>query len=472
MKLNITREELHIRGGVLDEMAENAFDAAAILDEHCRVLFTSTKLAKFWNMTHLKPLDLPPVPDSSLLLFKKVIEEGKGNYNLPIVVNGYNCLSMQIPLLDGDEVIGILATLKHLDYTQLKEFLINHEHAGDKEFEAVYDTIAKAHTNFTFDDFIGNNPRIKTMLNFCKQASKTHYPILFVGETGTGKELLSHAIHSATRKSSTAPFIRINCTAIPKELLESELFGHEKGAFTGAYNRKIGKFERAAGGTILLDEIGDMDLSLQGKLLRVLESKEFERVGGNRLLPLKARIIAATNKDLHDAYSNGTFRKDLYFRLNTFEVRIPPLRERPEDIPLLVEHILNQENFHITFTPEAMELLCQYDWPGNIRQLKNLLIRLSVIFDSNTITWDVLKEFAPDYYKAQLLNPASSLSDEHQTSTASLPVAGIPQAQIIDALDRNNHNISAVARILNVSRPTLYKYIRKYGIKVLKNQQN
>jgi len=213
--------------------------------------------------------------------------------------------------------------------------------------------------------------------------------ILITGENGTGKELVARTIHQLSQRSEE-PLIDVNCAAIPKELIESELFGHEKGAFSGAVTKSIGKFEFAGGGTVFLDEIGDMSLQTQAKILRVLQELKFQRVGGTRTLEMKARLIVASNKDLENEIEKGNFREDLYFRLNVIPIEVPPLRDRYEDIPILVETFMAKfvgqyQREPKTLTPEAMELLTSYSWPGNIRELKNLLERLAIMVQTNII---------------------------------------------------------------------------------------
>lgn len=240
--------------------------------------------------------------------------------------------------------------------------------------------------------FIGKHPDILRINHMIQQVSKTQAPVLLQGESGTGKEIIAKEIHS--RSQRIGPFIAINCGAIPSELLESELFGHEKGAFTGAMIKRIGKFERAKAGTLFLDEIGDMPIDMQVKLLRVLQEKVFERVGGSKLINTDIRIIAATNSDLQQKIKSNIFREDLYYRLNVFPIHIIPLRERPEDISLLIADYLSQmckkEKHSIHFSQEASSCLLDYNWPGNVRELYNLLEQLLILYPNNTIKLDNL----------------------------------------------------------------------------------
>lgn len=231
----------------------------------------------------------------------------------------------------------------------------------------------------SFDEIVGESTALKQVLNQARTVASTGAAVLILGETGTGKELIARAIHRMSSRSR-ASFIKLNCAAIPTELLESELFGYEKGAFTGSVNRKVGRMEAADGGTLFLDELGELPLEVQPKLLRVLEDQEFERLGGILTIRVNTRLIAATNQDLAEKAADGQFRRDLYYRLNVFPIRMPALRERKEDIPLLVHHLAQKfarrMGKQIEIIPtETMEALVNWDWPGNVRELENLIER-------------------------------------------------------------------------------------------------
>jgi formate hydrogenlyase transcriptional activator len=240
-----------------------------------------------------------------------------------------------------------------------------------------------------FEQIIGNSPALEAVLEQVERVAPTGSTVLIQGETGTGKELIAHAIHNLSSRCGR-PFVRLNCAAIPLDLLESELFGHEKGAFTGAIAQKIGRFELADKGTLFLDEIGDIPAALQPKLLRVLQEQEFERLGSTRTHQMDVRLVAATNRDLMEMVSRGEYRSDLYYRLNVFPIQLPPLRERPEDIPALVTHFvekfgrrMSREIEHIP--PETMSALTSYPWPGNIRELQNLIERAVILSNDGVL---------------------------------------------------------------------------------------
>jgi len=239
-----------------------------------------------------------------------------------------------------------------------------------------------------FEWIIGNSPALESVLEQVEQVAPTDSTVLIEGETGTGKELIARAIHNASQRSGRA-YIKLNCAAIPLDLLESELFGHEKGAFTGAMQRRLGRFEMADGGTIFLDEVGELSQETQVALLRVLQEREFERVGGGQPIRVDVRVIAATNRDLETAVANGTFRQDLFYRLNVFPIEVPPLRERKDDIRMLVEYFVQRyatrAGKHIaSIDKKTLDLLQCYDWPGNIRELQNVIER-SVILSSGEV---------------------------------------------------------------------------------------
>jgi DNA-binding NtrC family response regulator len=289
--------------------------------------------------------------------------------------------------------------------------------------------------------------------------------VLIEGESGTGKELIARAIHF-NGKRKAAPFVVVNCASIPRELLESELFGHEKGAFTGAHVRKIGKFELAKGGTIFLDEIGEMEMALQAKILRVIQQKEFERVGGNEVIKTDVRIISATNRDLKAAVESKQFREDLYYRLSSFPINILPLRERKGDIVILINHFINYFNSKLGknvkgVSKPALKILYDYDWPGNVRELENTLERCMILSDSDHIDIDTL----PASIASQFQNPnQGSNSVMFGDESPVLPFEKLKEEAIRHALKVTDGNIVEAARRLKIGRATLYRLMDKYKI--------
>jgi len=305
---------------------------------------------------------------------------------------------------------------------------------------------------------IGESAKIKQLKEQITMAAQSNSRVMILGESGSGKELVAQLLHETSSRSG-GPFVEVNCAAIPQELIESELFGHERGSFTGAFERKKGKFELADNGTLFLDEIGDMSLQTQAKVLRVLETQEFQRVGGSKNIKVDVRIISATNKDLAEEVKKGNFREDLYFRLNVIPIKVPSLRERLEDIPELVDNFLDifaaeygQQKKEIT--EDALRMLQKHSWPGNIRELKNVLERLVIMTPSKTIT------------VADMFMPESPGSDYFSFSTLRDARDAFEKDYIIKKLDENAWNISKTAEVLDMERSNLHRKIKAYDIKV------
>jgi len=309
----------------------------------------------------------------------------------------------------------------------------------------------------------GNSPPIKALKKQIAIAAPTNAWIMITGENGTGKELVARTIHQMSHRADK-PLIDVNCAAIPDELIESELFGHEKGAFTGATSKKRGKFEVANSGTIFLDEIGDMSLKTQAKILRILQEQKFERVGGTRTLTVDVRVIAASNKDLEKEIQKGTFRDDLFYRINVIPIDVPRLRDRTEDIPLLVETFLkgcHEEgccNLK-TITAEALEHLKAYPWPGNVRELKNLVERLGIMTESDVIG----EEHIPASYSRQ--GPVAPGRVSLEADSLKEAKKEFEKAYILRKLSENRHNISQTADAIGIERSHLHKKIKSFGLK-------
>ncbi len=311
-------------------------------------------------------------------------------------------------------------------------------------------------------EIIGESIIIKNILELIDKVANTDARILISGENGTGKELVARAIHKKSLRKDK-PFIEVNCAAIPNELIESELFGHEKGSFTGAVQQRIGKFELANNGTIFLDEIGDMSQQAQAKVLRAIEEGKIERVGGTKNIDVDVRIISATNKDLKEEIDKGNFREDLYHRINVIPIFIPPLRERTEDIPLLVDYFLEQlsRKYNKTkpvFTEDAINLLKSLPWRGNIRELKNIIERILIIINKKEIHRREIEMIIPSEKVTidGLINESNSFQEFKDK---------VEKAFILKQLEINNWNISKTAEILEIQRSHLYNKMKKYGIK-------
>jgi two-component system nitrogen regulation response regulator NtrX len=318
-------------------------------------------------------------------------------------------------------------------------------------------------------EMVGTSPAIQNLKEQITIAAPTSGWVLITGENGTGKELVARAIHHYSKRSDK-PFVEVNCAAIPEELIESELFGHEKGAFTGATTQRKGKFDQANEGTLFLDEIGDMSLKTQAKILRILQERKFERVGGNRTIEVDVRVIAATNKDLEKQIREGHFRQDLYYRLNVLPFHVPPLRERREDIPLLAKHFLaffcsKESRETKSLEQDALEALAAYNWPGNVRELKNIVERLVIMTPHRSIS---LADLPPGIQQAEPRN--------HE-GKAYIPDSGVSLKQaredfekefILQKLQENDGNISRTAEAIDMERSNLHRKIKSYGIELKK----
>lgn len=326
-------------------------------------------------------------------------------------------------------------------------------------FDQVTDLLSKVEAENLFPEIIGSSPAMRSVLSQAAKAAPTRATVLLLGESGTGKELLASALHTRSDRSN-APFIPINCMAIPQDLLESELFGHEKGAFTGAHQARKGKFEEADQGTLFLDEIGDMPQEVQGKILRVLQERSFHRVGGNKTIHTDVRIIAATNKDLERLVQEGSFREDLYYRLNVFAITLPPLRQRKEDIPLLIEYFANQESSFTQVSTQAMHLLMSWPWPGNIRELQNTIQRAAILApDGQILAQHLPQEMNLGLNESQQEEAGEGVSLDER-------LAALEKSFIVQALEQAGGVQAKAAEVLGIKPRSLWHRVKKYEIDV------
>jgi len=344
-----------------------------------------------------------------------------------------------------DEIVGKVETI-----SQLKTLIKENRYLKDKLYK-----------KFNFENIIGKNKKMQELFELIRDIAKTNSTVLIRGESGTGKELIANAIHFNSDRIER-PFVKVNCAVLAENLLESELFGHVKGAFTGAIKDKIGRFELAHGGTIFLDEIGDISPNMQLKLLRVLQEGEFERVGGNETKKVDVRILAATNRNLEEAMKSGNFRQDLYWRLNVIPLDVPPLRERKDDVPLLVAYFL--EKFSADFKKkieavddDAMHYLQTYDWPGNIRELENLMERAIVLNKTGILT---VKDFPISVSRAETDEEINIQVNNDLTEV----VDNFEKKIILKALRENNFNKLRTAEKLGIHRSTFMSKLKKYEI--------
>jgi Nif-specific regulatory protein len=385
-----------------------------------------------------------------------------------------------VPINVDGEILGTLSIAKTYDERVIKEELfrilsvigamiaqaVRARQDRMEEIERLRNENSQLHNElknrFLNDNIVGNSSKIREVFNQIQQVSKTQATVLIRGESGVGKELITDAIHYESDRKNKS-LIKVNCSALPESLIESELFGHEKGAFTGADSQKKGRFELAEGGSIFLDEIGELPMQIQVKLLRVLQEREYERLGGTKTIKCNVRVITATNRNLEEAIKEGAFREDLYYRLNVFPVYIPALRERLNDIPLLVDHFINKANKKngtniIRISSSAIEMLMIYNWPGNIRELENCIERAAILSNDRVIRPQNLPP---------TLQTAESSNTSHKGTLQSI-IEKVEKQLIIDALTTNKGNVLKSAQDLCISNRKLGLRIEKYNLDVAK----
>lgn len=375
-------------------------------------------------------------------------------------IKGNKMIATRIPIFVNGKVVGAVGKVLFRDIDELNA-LYKKISKIEKELNLYKDEFKKVNiAKYSLDNIISKSKSMDYLKSLTKRAAKTNSNILILGESGTGKELFAHAIHNLSERAN-GPFIKVNCGAIPYELLESELFGYEEGSFTGAAKGgKIGKFKAADGGTIFLDEIGDLPMNMQVKLLRVLQDKEIEKIGSTESEEVDVRVIAATNRDLEKMVSEGMFRLDLYYRLNVLTIKIPPLKDRKDDIPILSRHLVQKiskrENILVNdVSDKALEYLKRYDWPGNVRELENILERAINFLDEDTI-------IKPEHLPPRI----TGIKKEKNMRSLKQTLEEIERQTIIESLIFSNGNKTKAANILDISRTSLYEKIAKYNINI------
>ncbi len=390
-----------------------------------------------------------------------ILQTGEKEFGDIQQIGNNKMIAMRMPLIKDGEIYGAIGKVILKDISEL-DFLNKKLNVLEKEVEYYKSELGKERSaKYSFENIAGISSKINDVKRMAQRATKTNSNVLITGESGTGKELFAHAIHSDSERC-LGPFVKINCAAIPSELLESEFFGYEEGAFTGARKGgKKGKFLLADKGTIFLDEIGDMPLKMQSKLLRVIQEKEIESVGGNKILVLDVRVIAATNRDIEKMVDEGTFREDLYYRLNVVRLRLPSLRERKEDIEIIAKMLMrkveNRLGVHVEgISPEALKYLVAYDWPGNARELENIIERSLNMLESDLL-------IRPEHLPKNLIASNAktyACPDGHLKEILSDIERNIIKATLIE----HEGNKNKVARILGISRTCLYAKIERYHL--------
>lgn len=460
----------------LSTVLESAYEGIVLVDEKAVIQEINQAYLRFLDLERKDAIGKPVAQVIQNTRLPDVVRSGIPERGYVQEIQGQQVIVHRIPVWSGNQVIGAIGMVVFEGVSQLYDILARIEQLSKQKDSQVkieykpYEDRGK----FTFDRIIGNAPETAHVKHVARRIADTPSTVLITGESGTGKEMFAKAIHYASSVAK-GPFISINCAAIPEHLLEAELFGYEDGAFTGARKGgKPGKFEIAHKGTIFLDEIGDMPLPMQAKILRVLEQREVERVGGLTTYDVQVRIIAATNRNLDEMIVLGKFREDLYYRLNIIRLELPPLRQRKEDIPLLISHEMTKlcNSFGIPkkrFTPDAIHLFMTYDWPGNVRELVNTVEALVNMSEDTEID---LKDF-PSYILKRFQNP-SSLKMSAKSENIVSQLTTFPEIKkyttiqeksyIQKILHELNGNKTETARKLGIHRSTLYEKLKKYGI--------
>ncbi len=451
---------------LFEGLIENPYTAYVIVDHKGNITIINNTLLDLLKMQREKVIGkyiLDIIPNSKL---PEILASGRTDTaDIWALIPGQDIIVDRLPIKKNGEIIGAIAHSVVLDMAEVK-FLIKRLQDTQKELHLYQEEVRSIYNaKWQFDSLIGQSPEFANLKDMARQFSSTSSTLLITGESGTGKELFAQAVHNASTRSS-GPFIRINCAALPEHLLESELFGYEEGAFTGAKKGgKPGKFELAKGGTIFLDEIGDMPMNMQTKLLVVLQERVVERVGGTSPIAINVRVIAATNRDLEQMIANHEFREDLYYRLNVVQLRIPPLRKRLDDLPLLVQDLMVRLNHNLetnvhNISDEAMEVLNNYSWPGNVRELENLLeraINLAHMKFHNCIERGDFPSLCdiPHITIPVELNEDKTLAER---------IDDIEKELIIQALLKTGDNKSKTAKLLGMHSSALYRKLNKYGL--------
>ena len=459
-------EEVKDLKSTLDSIVNSIFDCIVVVDKNGYITMMNDAYGEMLNIDPRKAIGRHVADVIENTRMHLVAQTGKAEICDMQKIGEHNTVVTRIPIVKDGNITGAVGKVVFRDVKELRG-LARKMTSLQSELDFYKEELRKVQGGkYTIDSIVGPSEKIQWLKTSTIRAAKGNSTVLITGESGTGKELFAQAVHYASMRRH-GPFIKINCASIPENLLESELFGYEEGAFTGARKGgKPGKFEMASSGTIFLDEIGDMPMPMQAKLLRVLQEREVERVGGTRTIPVDVRVIAATNRDLDAMMGQGSFRQDLFYRLNIITLHIPPLRERPEDIPELCDALLLKINKLLQFdldgvSPEAMELLRRYDWPGNVRELENVLERSVNLLDE---TGQILPEHLPPMLRRGVVRRETIKTDPVQELAGIMEDA--EKQAICDALAAAGGNRSLAAKMLGIHRSGFYQKLSKYQIKL------
>jgi PAS domain S-box-containing protein len=464
--LKQTLEETRTAVDVLETILDNTYDGIILVDRNGMITKINRAYQEFLGISEAGAVGRHVTDVIENTRMHIVVESGKPEIGHTQKIHGKEMVVMRIPIFKEGEVVGAVGKVMFRDVRELKSLAenLNLIESELKYYKTELQRIKGA--KYSFQNIIGNSPKILKAKQLAKQAAASNSTVLIYGESGTGKEIFAHAIHNYSYRHF-GPFVRVNCGAIPATLFESELFGYEKGAFTGADKNKPGKFELANKGTIFLDEVSEIPLEMQVKLLRVLQEREMERVGGTQLIPLDVRVTAASNRPLEELVKEKKFREDLFYRLNIFRVEIPALREIADDIPVIAKHLISElnESMGTSVTgihDELTDIFLKHNWPGNIRELRNVLERAINVNRQGLI----IKAHLPLYLtqkKFNLFEEIFSLEEEVPLNLEAL-VNEAEKAAILRVLRLTDNNKRQAAIVLGIHRSALYQKIKKHGL--------
>ncbi|SHJ84127.1 PAS domain S-box-containing protein [Dethiosulfatibacter aminovorans DSM 17477] len=461
-------EDLEKQYKIQKEIFENSYDGMYITDGKGYTLDVNEA---YLNITGLKKNELIGFHMDELInrgYFKEsvsieIIRSGKPKSLIDIFQNGKRCLITGTPVFnDEGEVYRVVTNVR--DMTDLMDLQKTLEETRELNAKYENELLYLRNENMEKSDIVGQSKKFRNLMNLVYRVAETDATVLITGETGTGKEIVAREIHRRSKRVDK-PFIKVNCAAIPENLLESELFGYEKGAFTGASKNKPGMFELANEGTILLDEIGEMNILLQSKLLRVIQNMEITRLGGVDTIPIDVRLVASTNRNMKKLVDDGSFREDLFYRLNVIPIRTPPLRDRKEDIALLAKYFLTKFNKKYSISKkisgEAIEILSIHSWPGNIRELENLLERLVVTCGEDIIEVECLLNHI-DLNRKEMISSVAKIDGSFNERIEAL------EKRMLQSAADKCRNTREVAGQLGISQPTVVRKMKKYNIRIIR----
>jgi len=462
-EVSLELKEITAYKKILEAVLQNAYEGIVIVDPDGRIIMFNGAYADFLGIRPEDAIGRHVTEIIENTRMHEVVKTGKAEIGQLQKIGKHNAVVMRIPIKIDNQVVAGVGKIWFKDLRDM-ENLFNRLNSLEEELAYYKEELRRTQEDkYSLDNLVGESKVMLELKRLIHKAAQTSSTVLITGESGTGKELVARAIHNlSSRRQNT--FVRINCAAIPENILESELFGYAEGAFTGAKKGgKAGKFELAHKGSIFLDEIGDMSFHMPAKLLRFLKEKEFERLGENKTRQVNVRVIAATNQDLLRKIEKGEFREDLYYRLQVMNLEVPPLRERKEDIPLLLDYFINKFNTELgknirKADEQTLAALCRYDWPGNVRQLENVIERAYNLADGDTLTLDTLPIYLSKSYPFNRSGNGTGVS-LHQAKDE------MEKASIENALRQAGGNKSRAAQLLGITRTSLYQKIKKYNLK-------